>query len=169
MKAIPSSEFPRRPTSDKFAPPNNQTRVETRYRIATPEHNLLLVLDTLTDESSCATSHAEAHPNRSPCRKSVFPAIRRGSIRPEQLPQVCARQVKSLNRYGERKTVSSGDSDELGTLATPIRTDREAPSLALAKVASTNALHPSPDCLAQKAPRAKKYRASNSLPSRIQC
>jgi len=43
------------------------------------------------------------------------------------------------DRYGERKTVSSGDSDDLRALAPPRGTDREAPFLALAKVASTNA------------------------------
>jgi hypothetical protein len=45
----------------------------------------------------------------------------------------------ALDRYGERKTVASGDSDDLGALAAPRGTDREAPFLALAKVASTNA------------------------------
>ena len=40
---------------------------------------------------------------------------------------------------GERKTVTRGDSDDLGTLAAPGGTDGEAPFLALAKVASTKA------------------------------
>ncbi len=43
------------------------------------------------------------------------------------------------DRYGERKTVASGDSDDLRALAPPRWADREAPFLALAKVASTNA------------------------------
>ena len=43
------------------------------------------------------------------------------------------------DRYGERKTVASGDSDDLGALAPARGADREAPFLALAKVASTNA------------------------------
>jgi hypothetical protein len=43
------------------------------------------------------------------------------------------------DRYGERKTVASGDSDDLGALAPAGGTDGEAPFLALAKVASTNA------------------------------
>ena len=43
------------------------------------------------------------------------------------------------DRYGERKTVASGDSDDLGALAPPRWADREAPFFALAKVASTNA------------------------------
>jgi hypothetical protein len=45
----------------------------------------------------------------------------------------------ALHRYGERKAVSSGDSDDLRTLAETGRADAEAPFLALAKVASTNA------------------------------
>jgi len=45
----------------------------------------------------------------------------------------------ACDRYGERKTVASGDSDDLRTLAPAGRADREAPFLALAKVASTNA------------------------------
>ena len=43
------------------------------------------------------------------------------------------------DRYGERKTVASGDSDDLGALAPPRWANRKAPFLALAKVASTNA------------------------------
>jgi len=45
----------------------------------------------------------------------------------------------ACDRYGERKTVASGDSDDLRALAPPRWTDREAPFLAPAKVASTNA------------------------------
>ena len=45
----------------------------------------------------------------------------------------------ALDRYGERKTVASGDSDDLRALAPPRGTDCRAPFLALAKVASTNA------------------------------
>src|SRR5580698_5396313 len=45
----------------------------------------------------------------------------------------------AFDRYGERKTVISGDSDDLGALATTRGTNSEAPFLALAKVASTNA------------------------------
>ena len=45
----------------------------------------------------------------------------------------------ALDRYGERKTVISGDSDDLGALAAAGGADGEAPFLALAKVASTNA------------------------------
>jgi len=43
------------------------------------------------------------------------------------------------DRYGERKTVASGDSDDLRALAPARGADREAPFFALAKVASTNA------------------------------
>jgi hypothetical protein len=71
----------------------------------------------------------------------------------------------ALDRYGERKTVASGDSDDLGALAAPRGTDREAPFLALAKVASTNAssrlsLPRSCRCL------ASSRSASTNLPSR---
>ena len=45
----------------------------------------------------------------------------------------------ALDRYGERKTVISGDSDDLRALAATGGADRKAPFLALAKVASTNA------------------------------
>ena len=45
----------------------------------------------------------------------------------------------ALDRYGERKTVISGDSDDLRALAAAGGADGEAPFLALAKVASTNA------------------------------
>ena len=43
------------------------------------------------------------------------------------------------DRYGERKTVASGDSDDLRSLSPPRWANCEAPFLALAKVASTNA------------------------------
>jgi hypothetical protein len=45
----------------------------------------------------------------------------------------------ALDRYGERKTVTSGDSDDLRPLAATGRADGEAPFFALAKVAFTNA------------------------------
>ena len=45
----------------------------------------------------------------------------------------------AVDRYGERKTVISGDSDDFRALAATGGTDGEAPFLALAKVASTNA------------------------------
>lgn len=45
----------------------------------------------------------------------------------------------ALDRYGERKTVISGDSDDLRALAATGGDDCEAPFLAFAKVASTNA------------------------------
>ena len=43
------------------------------------------------------------------------------------------------DRYGERKTVASGDSDNLRSLAPARGPDGKAPFFALAKVASTNA------------------------------
>ena len=74
----------------------------------------------------------------------------------------------ALHRYGERKTVISGDSDDLGTLASTRGTDRKAPFLALAKVASTNAssrfnFPRSCRCL------ARSLSASTSFPLRTHC
>ena len=45
----------------------------------------------------------------------------------------------ALDRYGERKTVISGDSHDLRALSATSGADGEAPFFALAKVASTNA------------------------------
>src|SRR5664280_1239823 len=45
----------------------------------------------------------------------------------------------ALHRYGERKTVTSGDSDDLRPLAATGGSNGKAPFFALAKVASTNA------------------------------
>src|ERR1700731_2524626 len=45
----------------------------------------------------------------------------------------------AFDRYGERKTVISGDNDDLGAFAAAGRANGEAPFLAFAKVASTNA------------------------------
>jgi hypothetical protein len=69
---------------------------------------------------------------------------------------------------GERKTVTRSDSDDLGALAALGGADREAPFLALAKVASTNAscrwsLPRSCRCL------ASKLKASTNLPARTHC
>ena len=74
----------------------------------------------------------------------------------------------ALHRYGERKTVTSGDSDDLGALAAAGGADGEAPFFALAKVASTNAssrfsLPRSCRC------RASSFSASSSFPLRIHC
>ena len=74
----------------------------------------------------------------------------------------------ALHRYGERKTVTSGDSDELRALAATGRTDGEAPFFALAKVASTNASSRfsrprSCRCL------ASRCNASSSFPLRTHC
>ncbi len=70
------------------------------------------------------------------------------------------------DRYGERKTVASGDSDDLGALAPPRRANREAPFFVLEKVASTNASSRlSLPC--SKSRRASRRNASSSLPVRI--
>jgi len=79
---------------------------------------------------------------------------------------LCRRSA--LDRYGEWKTVTSGDSDDLRALAPARRTDGEAPFFALAKVASTNAssrfsLPRSRRC------SASRRKASSSLPERIHC
>jgi hypothetical protein len=74
----------------------------------------------------------------------------------------------ALDRYGERKTVASGDSDDLGALAAAGGADGEAPFFALAKVASTNASSK------LSLPRSCRCRANNlsacsSFPLRIHC
>ena len=74
----------------------------------------------------------------------------------------------ALDRYGERKTVISGDSDDLRALATTGGTNGEAPFLALAKVASTNASSRfSLPCPCRRA--ASSFRASSSFPFRTHC
>jgi hypothetical protein len=79
---------------------------------------------------------------------------------------LCRRSA--FNRYGEWKTVISGDSDDLRTLAPTGRADGEAPFLALAKVASTNASSKfSLPC--SYSSRASSRSVSTSLPSRIHC
>jgi len=74
----------------------------------------------------------------------------------------------ALDRYGERKTVTRGDSDDLGTFAALGWADGKAPFLALAKAASTNAssrwsLPHSCRCL------ANRRSASTNLPSPTHC
>jgi len=74
----------------------------------------------------------------------------------------------ALDRYGERKTVISGDSDDLRALAAAGGTDSKPPFLALANVASTNASS------RFSRPRSCRCRASifsapSSFPLRIHC
>jgi hypothetical protein len=74
----------------------------------------------------------------------------------------------ALHRYGERKTVISGESDDLRALAATGGADSQAPFLALAKVASTNASSRfswprSCRC------RASSFSASASFPPRTHC
>ena len=74
----------------------------------------------------------------------------------------------AFDRYGERKTVISGDSDDLGAFAAAGRANGKAPFLALAKVASTNAssrfnLPRSCRCF------ARSLSASTSFPLRTHC
>jgi hypothetical protein len=74
----------------------------------------------------------------------------------------------TFDRYCERKTVISGDSDDFRTLAAPGGADSEAPFLALAKVASTNASSRfSLPCLCSRA--ARSLSASSNLPLRTHC
>jgi hypothetical protein len=74
----------------------------------------------------------------------------------------------ALDRYGERKTVISGDSDDLRALAAPGGADCEAPFLALAKVASTNASSRFSRPRSCRC-RASIFSASSSFPLRIHC
>ena len=74
----------------------------------------------------------------------------------------------ALDRYGERKTVISGDSDDFRTLAAPGGADSEAPFFALAKVASTNAsCRFSLPCSCSRA--ASNRSASSNFPLRTHC
>ena len=74
----------------------------------------------------------------------------------------------AVDRYGERKTVASGDSDNLGTLAATGGADGKAPFLALAKVASTKASSRfSLPCACRCA--ASSFSARSSLPLRTHC
>jgi hypothetical protein len=78
------------------------------------------------------------------------------------------RRRSAFDRYGEWKTVISGDSDDLRALAPAGGADGKAPFLALAKVASTNASSRFSlpwSCNS----RASTRSASTSLPSRIHC
>ena len=74
----------------------------------------------------------------------------------------------ALHRYGERKTVSSGDSDDLRALAATSGADGEAPFLALAKVASTNASSRLSFPRSCRWP-AKSFSACSNLPVRTHC
>jgi len=79
---------------------------------------------------------------------------------------LCRRSA--FNSNGEWKTVISGDSDDLRALPAAGGTDGEAPFLALAKVASTNASSRlSLPCPCSN--RASSRSASISLPFRIHC
>src|SRR5579859_4494110 len=94
----------------------------------------------------------------------------------ELIEEACGKNVfhklalgwrSAFDRYGERKTVISGDSDDLGAFAAAGRTNGEAPFLALAKVASTNASSRSSLPRSCRC-RASKRSASTNLPSRTQ-
>ena len=74
----------------------------------------------------------------------------------------------ALDRYGERKTVISGDSDDLRPLAAAGGTDCEAPFLALANVASTNASSRFSRPRSCRC-RASIFSVSSSFPLRIHC
>ena len=74
----------------------------------------------------------------------------------------------AFDRYGERKTVTSGDSDDLGALAATGGADSKAPFLALANVASTKASSRfSLPCSCRRA--ASRFSASSNLPERTHC
>jgi hypothetical protein len=82
--------------------------------------------------------------------------------------KVALGQRSAVDRYGERKTVTSGDSDDLRPLAATGGTDSEAPFLALAKVASTNASSRFSRPRSCRC-RASRFSASSSLPLRTHC
>lgn len=69
----------------------------------------------------------------------------------------------TFHRKGERKTIASGDCDDLCALATPSRADGEPPFVVLAKVASANASS------RFSLPRWCRCGVSIRLPSRTHC
>jgi hypothetical protein len=72
----------------------------------------------------------------------------------------------AVDSNGERKTVTSGDSDDLGTLTATGRTDSEAPFLALANVASTKASSRSSlPCSCNSCARSSRTCCSLPLPT----
>ncbi len=74
----------------------------------------------------------------------------------------------AFDRYGERKTVTSGDSDDFGALAATGGADSKAPFFALAKVASTKASSRLSLPLACRC-AARSFSACSSLPLRTHC
>jgi len=74
----------------------------------------------------------------------------------------------ALHRYGERKTVTSGDSDDFRALAAARGADGKPPFLALAKVASTNASSRF-SCPPSCSFLAKHCSAASSFPLRTHC
>ncbi len=72
------------------------------------------------------------------CRRSAGQLIKEASGK-NIFHKFALGRRSAFDRYGERKTVISGDSDDLGTLAATAGINGKAPFLALAKVASTNA------------------------------
>jgi len=74
----------------------------------------------------------------------------------------------AVDRYGERKTVTSGDSDDLGALTAAGGANGKAPFLALAKVASTNASSRFSFPRWCRC-RASRFSASSSFPLRTHC
>ena len=74
----------------------------------------------------------------------------------------------AMDRYGERKTVTSGESDDLGALAATGGADGKAPFFALAKVASTKASSRLSLPFACRC-AASSFRACSNLPLRTHC
>src|SRR5512146_2899519 len=74
----------------------------------------------------------------------------------------------TLDTDGERKTVSSGDSEDFSPLASPRGPHGKAPFFALANVASTNASSRFSLPAACRCP-ASRRKASSNLPLRTHC
>ena len=74
----------------------------------------------------------------------------------------------AVDRYGERKTVISGDNDDFRALTAAGGANGEAPFFALAKVASTNASSRF-NCPCSCRCRANRCSAFSSFPLRIHC
>jgi hypothetical protein len=95
----------------------------------------------------------------------------------EFVDKACGRNVlhklalgrrSAFDRYGERKTVTNGDSNDLGALAATTWAGNKAPFLALANPASTKVSSRFILPCSCRRP-TNRFRASSSLPERSHC
>jgi len=162
-------------------PPSNQA-TEVLHPGEQPFHFPTAFVTTQWTAILCFATVGRDHLDAILFVQSLIESVRIVSFVPDQPFGELVEEASSQNSFhkpalgrrsafdsdGERKTIARGDSDDLGALATPGRADGEAPFLALANVASTNASSklsfPRPcRCF------ASRRNASTSLPSRTHC